>query len=88
MCDQPKRAGDQDLRDQSVVLSHVLALHPTRLPIPALVRELAEGSEDFAQGDAFERAIRDLTGVGLLDCSGGVVAPTRAALHCDRLGLL
>lgn len=87
MHDQPKRAGDQDLRDQSVVLSHVLALHPTHLRVPDLVRDLIDGSEDFAQGDAFERAIRDLTGVGLLDCSGGVVAPTLAALHCDRLGL-
>jgi len=88
MHDQPKRAGDQDLRDQSVVLSHVLALHPTHLRVPDLVRDLTDGSEDFAQGDAFERAIRDLTGVGLLDCSGGVVAPSRAALHCHRLGLL
>jgi hypothetical protein len=85
MHDQPKRPGDQDQRDQRVVLTHVLALHPTNLAVPALVRELTAGSEDFAEGDAAERAIRDLTGIGLLDCRDGVVAPTRAALHFDRL---
>ena len=71
----------QDLKDQGVVLTHVLALHPTHLIVPDLVRELASGSEDFAEGDNAERAIRDLTGVRLLDCTGGLVAPTRAALR-------
>lgn len=71
----------QDLKDQGVVLTHVLALHPTHLIVPDLVRELANGSEDFAQSDNAERAIRDLTGVRLLDCAGGLVAPTRAALR-------
>jgi hypothetical protein len=85
MQDQPKGAGDQDLRDQSVSLTHVLALHPNHLPIPDLVREITAGSEDFAEGDNVERAVRDLTGVGLLHCLGGVVAPTRAALHFDSL---
>lgn len=78
---QPKRRGDRDLRDQSVVLSRILDLHPTHLPIPALVRDL-EGS-----GDTYERAIRDLTGAGLLRCPGGVVEPTEAALHFERLQL-
>lgn len=78
---QPKRRGERDLRDQSIVLSRVLDLHPTHLSIPALVRDL-EGS-----GDAYERAIRDLTGAGLLRCPGGVVEPTEAALHSERLEL-
>ncbi len=52
------------------------------------IRELTAGSAEFAEGDSFERAIRDLTGVGLLTCPAGIVAPTRAALHCDRLGVL
>jgi hypothetical protein len=60
---------------------HVLALHPTNLIIPDLVREITNGSEEFAEGDAAERAIRDLTGVGLLHCPGGLVVPTRAALR-------
>jgi hypothetical protein len=71
----------QDLKDQGVVLTHVLALHPTHLIVPDLVRELANGSEGFAESDNAERAIRDLTGVRLLDCAGGLVAPTRAALR-------
>jgi len=75
---QPKRQGERDLRDQSVVLSRVLDLHPTHVSIPDLVRDL-EGS-----GAAYERAIRDLTGVGLLRCPGCVVEPTEAALHVER----
>jgi len=71
----------QDLNDQGIVLTHVLALHPTHLIIPDLVRELANGSKDFAESDNAERAIRDLTGVRLLDCLGGFVVPTRAALR-------
>ena len=82
---QRSRPGDQDLRDQSVVLSHVLKLHPDHLPIPDLVREITAGSADFAQGDAVERAVRDLTGAGLLHCPGGIVRPTRAALHFESL---
>lgn len=78
----------RDLRDQSIVLSHVLALHPTHLTVPDLVRELTAGVAEFAEDDGFERAVRDLTAVGLLACPSGVVTPTRAALHVDRLGLL
>lgn len=90
MLDQPIQAGDSpaddDLRDQGVVLFHVLALHPAHLIVPELVREITAGSADyFAGGDAVERAVRDLTGVGLLDCPGGLVRPTRAAVHFDRL---
>ncbi len=82
-CDSPHVA--RDLQDQSVVLSHVLELHPAHLTIPELVREITAGSESFREGDNVECAIRDLTGAGLLRCPGGVVALTRAALHFDRL---
>ena len=81
MQSQPKGAGDRDLRDQSVVLSRVLDLHPTHLTIPDLVRDL-EGP-----GNAYERAIRDLTSAGLLRCPGGIVYPTEAALHFDSVPL-
>jgi len=60
---------------------HVLALHPTHLIIPDLVRELIDDPEDFADGDRYERAVRDLTGVGLLHSEGGLIQPTRAALR-------
>lgn len=78
---QPKRQGERDLRDQGIVLSRVLDLHPTHLPIPAFVDDLE------SSGDAYERAIRDLTGAGLLRCPGGVVEPTEAALRFERLEL-
>ena len=93
MQDNPKGAGDwdapptaaQDARDQRVVLIHVLALHPTHLILPQLVQEIAGGSEDFAEGDNIERAVRDLTGVGLLQCPGALVMPTPAALRFNEL---
>jgi len=87
MQDQPSEAGDrevppteaQDIRDQGVVLIHVLTRQPTLLTIPDLVREITAGSEDFGEGDAVERAVRDLTGVGLLMCPSGLAVPTPAA---------
>ena len=75
----------RDLHDQAVVLRHVLAVHPERLTIPNLVRELTGDSETFAKSDALERAVRDLTGVGLLRCPCGVVEPTSAALRFHEL---
>jgi hypothetical protein len=75
----------RDLRDQAVVLRHVLSFHPERLTIPDLVRDLTGDSETFAESDAYERAVRDLTGVGLLRCPCGMVEPTRAALRFYEL---
>jgi hypothetical protein len=66
---------------QRAVLALALAEHPKRLTIPGLATEMAE------DGDAVERAVRDLVGVGLLDCGGISVKPTPAALHFDHLGL-
>lgn len=71
----------QDIKDQGIVLMHVLALHPTHLIVPDLVRELTKDSEVFAEGDNVERAIRELTSLGLLRCPGGLVTPTHAALR-------
>jgi hypothetical protein len=89
MQDQPSDASDrdvppteaEDIRDQGVVLIHVLTRHPTLLMVPDLVREITAGSEEFAESDNMERAIRDLTGYGLLHCPDGMVVPTPAALR-------
>jgi len=89
MHDQPKGAGDgdapptaaQDVRDQGVVLMHVLHRHPTLLTIPDLVREVTCGSDEFAAGDAMERAVRDLNGVDLLHCPSGLAVASPAALR-------
>jgi hypothetical protein len=71
----------EDIKDQGVTLMHVLHRHPTLLTIPDLVREITSGSEDFADRDNVERAVRDLTGVGLLHCPSGLVVPSPGALR-------
>lgn len=92
-CRDPRRADDQavpdtvaeDDRDQAAVLTHVLMLHPTHLTLPDLAREIGAGTTEFDAGDRTERAVRDLTGVGLLYCTGGLVLPTHAAIRFDEL---
>jgi len=93
MQDQPSDAGldsapptaRQDLKDQAVVLTHVLAVQPAQLIVPELVREIGAGVAEFAEDDRMERAVRDLTGLGLLRCPGGIVMPTRAAVRFNEL---
>src|SRR3954452_12227114 len=63
---------------QRAVLSLVLHEHPTLLASDEIEREIGPG-------DPVERALRDLTGVGLIRSEGATVFPTRAALHFDRL---
>jgi hypothetical protein len=46
---------------------------------------VSAGAADFAQRDAIERAVRDLTGVGLPFRSDGLVLPTRAALRFNEI---
>lgn len=65
---------------QRAVLSLVLDAHPNPLTIPAIASEID-------QGDAGERAIRELVSVGLLECSGITVRPTAAALRFEFLDL-
>ncbi len=71
----------QDIRDQAVVLTFVLTLNPKHLTIPDLARSLNAESRDFKRPDAVERAVRDLTGVGLVEIGSGRVQPTAAALR-------
>lgn len=71
----------QDIRDQAVVLTFVLTLNPKHLTIPDLARSLNAEPRDFARPDSVERAVRDLTGVGLLQIEAGQVQPTAAALR-------
>jgi hypothetical protein len=71
----------QDIRDQAVVLTFVLALNPKHLTIPDLARSLNGESNGFKCPDAVERAVRDLVGVGLIQIDGGQAQPTTAALR-------
>jgi hypothetical protein len=70
----------QDQPTQRAVLALVLDAHPTRLTIPALAREIDAG-------DAVEVAVRDLVGIGILECGGITIRPSAAALRFERLEL-
>jgi hypothetical protein len=65
---------------ERAVLGLVLDSHPKQLTIPALAREIG-------QGDAIERAVSALVGVGLLERQDASVRPSAAALHFERLEL-
>lgn len=71
---------------ESVVLRQLLDLHPTRLTMSELVREVSGSSGGFAECDAVVRAVRELAAVGLLHKEAEeFVSPTRAALRFDEL---
>jgi hypothetical protein len=63
----------------------VLRRHPTHLSMPELAREVCEDPDDFAEGDALARAVRDLTVAGLLRMNGMLIVPTLAAVHFNDL---
>lgn len=69
----------EDESIQRAVLSLVLEAHPKSLTIPELAREIG--------GEGVEHAVRDLVGVGLLECGGLSIRPSAAALHFERLEL-
>jgi hypothetical protein len=74
----------EDESIESAVLRQLLDLHPTRLTLAELVREVG-GDGGFAERDAVERAVRDLGAAGLLHHGDPFVAPTRAALRFSEL---
>jgi hypothetical protein len=86
-CD-PER---EDREDQESVLHTVLLLHPVQVSVSELITELARDPSEFAERDRVERAVRDLSGVGLLhrhaylNRPDALVVPTRAAIHAHRL---
>lgn len=75
-----QRREREDESVQRAVLSLALEAHSKPLTIPDLAREVE-------RGDAVERAVRDLVGVGLLECSGISIKPSPAALRFYRLDL-
>jgi hypothetical protein len=83
--DDIRKTVDEDRAEESAVLAHVLALHPTAITIEELARELDPDRDSFSRRDAVERAVRDLTGAGLLHHTESLVLPTRAALRFDQL---
>ena len=55
-----------DAATEAAVLQQVLDLHPVQVTAAELVREVGGESPGFAERDAIERAVRDLSGAGLL----------------------
>ncbi|MEZ5078937.1 MAG: hypothetical protein R2725_16015 [Solirubrobacterales bacterium] len=88
--DIPRRertTAEHDRSYRRAVLDHVIYRHPAHLRVAELVLEITAGRErEFEGSDAIERAIRDLTGAGLLHCPSAVVMPTNAALCFAELG--
>jgi len=76
-------AGDD--ATESAVLQRLLDLHPVQVTAAELVREVGGESSSFTERDAIERAIRDLSGAGLVHSHDAFVLPTRAALRFSEL---
>jgi len=75
----------EDAAVESAVLQQLLALHPIQVTVSELVREVGGQAPTFRERDAIERAVRDLTGAGLLHGEEAFVIPTRAALRFNEL---
>lgn len=75
----------EDETVESAVLCQLLDLHPARLTLEELAREMAANGGSFAERDAVERAVRELAGAGLLHSGKRFVGPTRAAVRCSEL---
>ena len=89
-----RKTGDpasEDREDQASVLHTVLLLHPVQVSVSELIAELALDPNDFSERDGVERAVRDLSAVGLLhrhaylNRPDALVVPTRAAIQAHRL---
>jgi hypothetical protein len=77
----PCPSGD-DLRIQSAILCYVLGEGHREETIPQLARRFS--SED-GEGDAVERAVRELVGAGLLRIERGKVVPGGTSLVGDQV---
>lgn len=76
---------EQDEMVELAVLAVVFDRHPALLTLAELTRQVADEPEEFMQGDAVERAVRDLGGVGLLHRNGELIVPSQAALRFSKL---
>jgi hypothetical protein len=83
--DDSRTTREEDEAVESAVLMRVLDLHPSQVTVAELVRDVAGEQAGFGERDAIERAVRDLSGAGLLHRSDEFVLPTRAAVRFDEL---
>jgi hypothetical protein len=75
----------EDAATEAAVLRQVLVLHPLQVTFDELLRDVADEPGGFAQRDAVERAVRELTAAGLVHRNDDLVLPSRAALRFDQL---
>lgn len=78
---------EEDNLYEGAVLRHVLYWQPTVLRMCDLVREVRPVPGDTMPRDSVERAVRDLTLVGLLHRQGECVLPTPAAVYVHGMEL-
>jgi hypothetical protein len=81
----PVSTSHEDEIVERSLLTQALVLFPAQLTILELAQRLERDPDDFAQKDAVERAVRELSRDGLLVCDCQRIAPSRAALRFDRL---
>lgn len=77
---------EDDIYEQAV-LRHVLVSQPTALRMCDLIREVRPVPTDPAPRDGVERAVRELTRVGLLHRQGECVLPTPMAVYVRGMEL-
>ncbi|MGN6255363.1 MAG: hypothetical protein ACTHO8_10365 [Solirubrobacterales bacterium] len=82
--DENRTTWAEDEGVESAVLRQLLDLHPMRLTVGELMRQVG-GDGGFAERDAVERAVRELAAAGLLHRADDFVTPTRAALRFSEL---
>ena len=91
-CDNPTGRSEfdpapKDPRTERAVLALLLHEYPTLLSLEELAVALSGDSRHQDPAEAAERTVRALVAAGLLHRVGALLAPTRAALHFDRLEL-
>lgn len=83
--DEIRTTVTEDTSIEAAVLRQLLALHPVQLTLGELVREIAGEAAGFAEKDAVERAVEQLTATGLAHRDGDIVRPSRAAQRLEEL---
>ncbi len=82
---ETRNPAEGDARIEAATLRLLLALHPIQLSPAELVREIAGEDAGFAERDAVDRAVRQLSAAGLAHRGSDTVRPSRAALRFDEL---
>jgi hypothetical protein len=83
--DDKRGAGGDDDAVEAAVLRQQLLLHPAQVTVEELVVDVAADPDAFAERDAIERAVRELSRAGLVHRNGEFAIPSRAALRFDEL---